>query len=285
MDDHFITYNEFPGCVEVLKLNKNEKDITEKMVKIYDVQGNNSWIGRTFRKYEDPENKFLILNCEQKNFKVFKKNGDIFNLLEYEKSGKFNSKNDKIIDHLIDKSGNLIYLTQEGNLIKENFDFSDLSKEKIKTEVKGSINLKSKNLEEDFISLACCPKSEYLAINSRTKTVHMSSRIIIVKNKEKEDFQILASLNLKKENLRFFQSFNFGDYLSESSILLFGMTSSLKSKLVCFLVEGELIELQKIVNVGARFPVRISRIEQNGKKESKMLVSDQNGRIFNLGYE
>lgn len=179
----------------------------------------------------------------------------------------------------------LIYLTEDGQLAKEQFKLSDLSKSTVQAREREETNLDYSPFKEEFVSLAVCPKSRYIAVNSRSKGKHHNSRIVLLSNTERK-MQILNEYIFEDKKIRFFQAFNFGDYVGgEDSVFLFGFTSSLRSKLYCFLVEGEMIELQKVIDVGSRYPCRVMRLRKEEEDASKMIVSDQKGKIFYLKFE
>lgn len=273
----------------MLKLHGNKHDFTQKLEKRMKIKGNNEWVGRTFRKFDDPQIKFLFINNAQKSFSILKKQDDEFSHLDYVMKEKFASNKDLIMDHQIDGSADLIFLTLNGNLIKENFKISDLAKKSVKAKERQTIDLKDSEISgEEFVSLAICPKSHYLAVNSRAETTHTNSRILLLSNQTKQ-IKVLNSVDLRNKKIRFFQAFNFGDYIGgEDSLLLFGFTSSLRSKLACFLIEGESLEFQRMIDVHARYPSRLIRLEKSEKEPDgvcRMMTSDQKGRIFTLRYE
>lgn len=142
---------------------------------------------------------------------------------------------------------------------------------------------------EQAISLAICPKSKYFACHTQSSAYpYGAERVFILELKDGKTFIERGSINLAKENIGYFQAFEFLDYLDHNLILTGISHDHQESHLMtfCFNTETgvleELVDLRK--DIGVKDVKKIYKITNEGNVTGFRTI-DRESRLISIEYQ
>lgn len=241
-------------------------DSIEDMYPLFSHEGC-GWTGRTMRTDKDDGN-YLILNKNYKSMVCLNTEDCSSSFNIYIKEGQ------DCDDFETLSKGRLVVLTEEGSLLLYQYE-----KQRKVSRLLSSldINLETERKEKS-ITLAICPKEQIIAINTRVKTKHTLSRVILFKivNNVLEKF---SQIDLYDQQFKYFYAMNFHGYRNQL-LILSALTSESKSRLFTFVYDGHSFQElgMKRKKTESNYPRKLQRINNT------LVGADNNGKLFKIKY-
>ena len=299
IDNKFYLYDSKAQEILLLDLTSTETTFQDDLhvEKLLEHQGSSEWTGRTIRTHSRAEEcpPHLLLNLNQTGIKVVKlghqgtsvaKDGAFEIGLEVlRRPGADPDQKITVLDHYGILGNHCVLVTSDGILGVFGYNLStqtsiNLSRVDLRDRKSDFDQIKKITENEEFITLAVSPQCSHVAIHARDATSHNATRLILGKIDRNLRIEIIDEFDLKTPKTRFFQTLSFTTAIPEldNAMVLTGMTSSLRSHAMSFLVYRDKLHMVDSRRVDARFPMKLVRFGQ------KLVLSDQEAKLVSIGY-
>lgn len=224
------------------------------------------WTGRTIRVDKD-DDSYLLLNKNYKGLVCYNtETNSSFHI--YKKEGQ------DCDDFATLGQSRLLLLTEDGSLLLYHYD-----KVRKASRILSSFKMKFEpGRNEKSITLAVCPKDEIVAVNTRVKSKHFLSKVLLFRIMNNY-IEKISEVDLYDQKCKYFYAMNFHGY-RKSLLILSALTSESKSKLFTFVYDGYVFEelRQKRKKTESNYPRKLQRVQ------NVLIGADNNGKLFKIKY-